>query len=172
MGYVGSIYPWIDFSLLEKTIEALPEFLFVMVGHVHPDVAGDVARLTRHGNFRYLGLKPYAGVPSYVRRFHAGIIPFRRNLLTEGVNPVKLYEYSAAGVPTVVTDFSDDTRAFADMVLIADSAEDFALQIRVAVGRRNDPVITGRLAAFARANDWRSRAEEFSDILQRSSKIS
>lgn len=166
IGYTGSIYPWLDFGLLERAVESLVEYRFVLVGHLHPDVAGDMARLLRHRNFSYLGVKPYAEVPAYVRSFAAGLIPFRRTLLTEGVNPVKLYEYSAAGVPTVVTDFSDDMRAFSDFVLIARTEDEFVRHIRTAVSRRSDPSFVARLSSFARENDWESRAREFSALLQ------
>jgi glycosyltransferase involved in cell wall biosynthesis len=166
VGYAGSIYPWLDFGLLERAIESLPEYRFVLVGHLHPDVTNDMSRLVRHRNFSYLGLKPYAEVPAYVRGFAAGMIPFRRTLLTEGVNPVKLYEYSAAGVPTVVTDFSDDMCAFSDLVLIARTEDEFVRHIRTAVSRRSDPSFTARLSSFARENDWDSRAREFSALLQ------
>lgn len=164
-GYAGSIYPWIDFALLEGALDALEEFHFVMIGHVHPEVRDAVARLSRSSRFHYLGAQPYADVPAYVRRFSAGIIPFRRTLLTEGVNPVKLYEYAAAGVPAVATDFSDDTRALADLVLIASSPAEFARHIRTAAGRRADPAFVSRLRQFARENDWEERAKTFSELL-------
>jgi len=166
IGYTGSVYPWLDFGLLEHAVESLPEYRFVFVGHIHPDVTDDMRRLGRYRNFSYLGTKPYAQVPDYVRSFAAGLIPFRRTLLTEGVNPVKLYEYSAAGVPTVVTDFSDDTRAFSDLVLIARTQDEFVQHIRTAVSRRSDRSFAARLSAFARENDWESRAREFSALLQ------
>lgn len=166
VGYAGSIYPWLDFGLLEHAIAALAEFRFVLIGHVHPSVAATVAGLGRFRNFSYLGTKPYAEVPAYLRSFAAGMIPFRRTLLTEAVNPVKLYEYCAAGVPAVVTDFSDDMRAFADVVLIARSADDFVRHLRTAVARRSDPASAARLSSFARGNDWDSRAREFSTLLQ------
>ena len=166
IGYTGSIYPWLDFALLEHAVESLEEYRFVLVGHLHPDVAGDMSRLLRHRNFSYLGVKPYARVPAYVRCFAAGLIPFRRTLLTEAVNPVKLYEYSAAGVPAVVTDFSDDMRAFSDFVLTARTEDEFVRHIRTAVSRRSDPSFAARLASFARENDWESRADEFSALLQ------
>ncbi len=165
IGYAGSIYPWLDFRLLEHAVESLGEYRFVFLGHLHPEVTGDMTRLLRHRNFSYLGVKPYALVPAYVRRFAAGIIPFKRTLLTEGVNPVKLYEYSAAGVPTVATDFSDDTRAFSDFVLIARTEDEFVRHIRTAVSRRNDPSFAAGLSSFARANDWENRAQEFSALL-------
>jgi glycosyltransferase involved in cell wall biosynthesis len=166
IGYAGSIYPWLDFGLLGRAIESLKEYRFVLIGHLHPDVTHDMTRLLRHSNFSYLGLKPYAQVPAYMRSFAAGIIPFKRTLLTEGVNPVKLYEYSAACVPTVVTDFSDDTRAFSDLVLIARTVEEFVHHIRTAVSRRSDPSFAARLTSFARENDWDSRARDFSALLQ------
>jgi glycosyltransferase involved in cell wall biosynthesis len=166
VGYVGSIYPWVDFELLDRTLDALADLRFVMIGHCHPDVAAAMERLSRHVNFRYLGLKPYGEIPAYMKEFAAGIIPFRRTLLTEAVNPVKLYEYSAAGVPTVATDFSDDTRAFGDIVLIGRTDAEFAQHIRTAVTRRGDRAFGATLLAFAKANDWESRANSFSDLLQ------
>ena len=166
VGYTGSIYPWLDFGLLERAIVSLAEYRFVLVGPLHPDVAVEMERLLRHRNFSYLGLKPYTEVPAYVRSFAAGMIPFKRTLLTEGVNPVKLYEYSAAGVPTVVTDFSEDMRAFSDLVLIARTEDEFVRHIRTAVSRRSDPSFTARLSSFARENDWESRTREFSALLQ------
>lgn len=165
VGYAGSIYPWLDFGLLERTIGALADLRFVLIGPVHPSVASTVARLGRFANFSYLGTKPYAEVPAYVRSFAAGMIPFRRTLLTEAVNPVKLYEYCAAGVPTVVTDFSDDMRAFADLVLIARTDDEFVRHIRTAISRRGEPVWSARLSSFAKENDWDNRAREFSTIL-------
>jgi glycosyltransferase involved in cell wall biosynthesis len=165
-GYTGSIYPWIDFDLLEYAVRSLPEYWFVLIGYQHPAVAGDMSKLLCHRNFLYLGLKPYAAMPAYVRSFAAGMIPFKRTLLTEGVNPVKLYEYSAAGVPTVVTDFSDDTHAFSDLVLIARTNGEFVQNLRTAVIRRTDQSFQARLSSFAGDNDWNSRAREMSSLLQ------
>jgi len=164
-GYIGSVYPWIDFDLLARTAEAMPDVQFVIVGQQHPDVRLRLQQLSRIHNVRILGVRPYSEVPRYLAHFHAGIIPFRKNLLTEGVNPVKMYEYSAAGVPTVATDFSPDTRTFAELVLIARSGEEFVDHIRTAITRRIDPVFTAALRKFARGNDWDSRANVLSSLL-------
>jgi glycosyltransferase involved in cell wall biosynthesis len=166
VGYVGSIYPWLDFGLLDRTIGTMTDLSFVMVGPLHPAVAREMARLVRHRNFSFLGLKPYEDVPAYMRNLDVAIIPFKRTLLTEGVNPVKLYEYSAVGVPTVATDFSDDTRDFARIVLIARTEAEFAAHIRTAIRRHADREFTRGLSSFAAENDWDSRAQEFSALLQ------
>ena len=166
VGYVGSIYPWLDFALLDRIVGTMTDLRFVMVGPLHPAVAREMDRLARHRNFSFLGLKAYADVPAYLRNLDAAIIPFRRTLLTEGVNPVKLYEYSAAGVPTVATDFSEDTKEFAEIVLIARTETEFAAHIRTALLRRKDRAFTRKLVSFAEENDWDCRAREFSELLQ------
>jgi hypothetical protein len=136
-----------------------------MIGQDHPDVGKHLARLRAFPNFHFLGVRPYAMVPLYLRYIDAGLIPFRRTSLTEGVNPVKLYEYSAAGIPTIATDFSDDMHEFTEMVLIARSADEFIRHIRTALTRRGQPAFVNSLRAFARANDWDSRSRLFSEFL-------
>jgi glycosyltransferase involved in cell wall biosynthesis len=165
VGYVGSVYPWIDFDLLSDAAEKLAGMEFVIIGREHPDVLRQLNELRRFPNVRVLGMKPYAEIPAYLSHIDAGIIPFRTTRLTEGVNPVKLYEYSAAGVTTVATDFSPDTLAFADIVLIAHTRDEFADHLRTAIARRNNHEWVAALRAFARANDWEQRSASFSRLL-------
>lgn len=156
--YIGSIYPWVDFTLIGALADAMPDAWVVLIGHAHPEVRDPLAALQARPNVRFLGLKPYREVPRYLAHADAGIIPFRRNELTASVNPVKLYEYSAAGVPTVASDFADDLRAFGDIVAVAGSPERFVAAVRTAVEQRRDPDRRRRLQEFARGNDWDARA--------------
>jgi hypothetical protein len=103
-------------------------------------------------------VKDYPEVPRYLRHFDAGLIPFRRNELTASVNPVKLYEYCAAGVPAVATDFAADLHAFGDIVAVAGSHEGFIACTRDALERRRDAAFRQKLQDFARLNDWDERA--------------
>jgi glycosyltransferase involved in cell wall biosynthesis len=167
-GYVGSVYPWIDFALLEKAAISLHEVQFVIIGQEHPEVRKDLERLRILPNVSILGVRPYASIPAYLAHFHAGMIPFRSTRLTAAVNPVKLYEYSAAGVPTVATDFSPDTGTCAPFVFIAKTGEEFVRLLREAIRRRDDRNFVATLHEFARSNDWDSRAEEFLTIVQHS----
>ena len=36
-----------------------------------------------------------------------GLIPFKKNLLTRCVDPIKFYEYYATGLPVLTTDFGE-----------------------------------------------------------------
>jgi hypothetical protein len=71
----------------------------VLIGKV--DVA--VSRLGKEKNIFILGPKPFQELPSYLAHFSIGLIPFVVNDLTKAVNPIKLREMLAAGVPVVST---------------------------------------------------------------------
>jgi hypothetical protein len=42
-----------------------------------------------------------------MRQWHAGLIPFVRNALTDSVDPVKYYEYRSCGLPVLTTLFGE-----------------------------------------------------------------
>jgi glycosyltransferase involved in cell wall biosynthesis len=166
IGYIGSVYPWLDYELIERVARALPDIHLVMMGHAHPEVRGTLQTLARLPNFRFLGPKPYADVPRYLRHFSVAIIPFRKTPLTAAVNPVKLYEQSAAGVPTVATDFSEDLHDLGELLGIARSHDEFISLIRASLGKAGNPDLTARLRAFAREHDWDRQAGRIIALLE------
>ena len=158
IGYIGSVYPWLDYGLIGKVARALPHAHVVMMGHAHPEVRGDLNALARLPNFHFLGEKPYREVPRYLRHFSVGIIPFRKTALTAAVNPVKLYEQSAAGIPTVATDFSQDLHEMSGLIGIGRSHEEFLSLVRASLETSGQSGFTARLRAFASEHDWDKQA--------------
>jgi glycosyltransferase involved in cell wall biosynthesis len=163
--YVGSVYPWFDFELVTAAARQFPDTHFVIVGPGHPDVARSIEQLGLHPNVRVLGPRPYTSVPAYLRYATVGIIPFRRTPLTEAVNPVKLYEYSAAGIPTVTTLFADDLNEFAGIVHFARSTGEFTTAVAAALASATDPATRARLQTFASHHDWKARVESLRALL-------
>ena len=92
------------------------------------------------------------------------MIPFRKNELTKTVNPVKLYEYSAAGKPTVTTGFSEDVLQFKEIIFIGDSAEEFIGAVRAALKASGEPNRRESLRAFARRHDWGAMMSPLVDL--------
>ncbi|MEK7347498.1 MAG: glycosyltransferase [Candidatus Eisenbacteria bacterium] len=159
LGYVGSLHSWFDVDLVSALAAAMPEARIVLVGPAPPETAATLTRLVAsRPNLHWMGPRPYAEVPGLVRAFRVGLIPFRRTPLTEAVNPVKLYEYAAAGVPTVTTRFSDDVDAWSDAARVADGMEAFVTACREATAATPD---VERLRAFARRHDWGAIAARF-----------
>lgn len=100
IGYVGALGPWVDAPAMAAAARAHPEWRFELAGRVD---SGEVAALASLPNVRLLGEIPYSEVPAFLRRLHAALIPFRDLPLTRAVDPVKLYESLAAGVPVVAS---------------------------------------------------------------------
>ena len=158
-GYVGSLHSWFDLELVAALAEAMPESRVVLVGPAPPETAAALERLmTSRPNLHWMGPRPYVEVPALVRAFRVGLIPFRRTPLTEAVNPVKLYEYAAAGVPTVTTRFSDEVEGWSDAARVADGPEAFLSACRDAAAAPPD---VASLRAFARRHDWEAIAARF-----------
>ncbi len=159
LGYVGSLHSWFDIPLVASLARSRPEARVVLVGPAHPSTREELERaMAVTPNLFWLGPKPYAQVPSIVRAFRVGLIPFRRTPLTEAVNPVKLYEYAAAGVPCVTTRFTDEVRAWGDAARVADTEAEF---IAAAGALAAEPADPAPLVAFARLHDWDEIAKRF-----------
>src|SRR5262249_39071362 len=99
VGFFGLISEWVDQDLIADLSEHFPDVSFVLLGR--SDVS--LQPLAGRRNVRHLGFVPYAELPRYARYFDVGLIPFVLNRLTRAVNPVKLMEYLALGLPVLST---------------------------------------------------------------------
>ena len=92
VGFVGAIAKWVDRDLLCKLSE---EFNVVIVGPNHQ--AGPIPRAKNIGNV------PFEGLPGFYASFDVGIVPFDRSEISLSADPIKAWEYLAAGLPVVST---------------------------------------------------------------------
>jgi glycosyltransferase involved in cell wall biosynthesis len=159
LGYVGSLHSWFDVPLVAAVARAQPDARVVLVGPAHPATREEIQRAQSSApNLFWLGPRPYAEVPSIVRAFRVGLIPFRRTPLTEAVNPVKLYEYAAAGVPCVTTRFTDEVDAWGEAARVADKEEEFLAACAALAAAPSD---SEPLVRFARRHDWNEIGKRF-----------
>ncbi len=113
----------------------------------------------------HLAAVSYDRLPEILSQFTLGIIPFRYNELTAGVNPNKLYEYLAAGLPVVSTRFSHEVQKFPEVAKSVDPGDDFVRACEQTMEALADPAKARRIAETAREtarqNDWDVIAETF-----------
>lgn len=102
LGYVGTIAAWFDWQALRQLAMALPQAQIHLYG---PQERPSPAALPP--NVQLLGAVPHAQVFALMRGWHAGLIPFVQNTLTQSVDPVKYYEYRACGLPVLTTLFGE-----------------------------------------------------------------
>ena len=101
VGYYGAIAEWVDYDLIRRSAQALPDFEFVFLG---PDYDGSVDShrdIFDLPNVRWLGVKEYGELPGHLHHFDVTTIPFIINEVTHAVSPLKLFEYMAGGRPIV-----------------------------------------------------------------------
>lgn len=134
LGYFGVIDERIDLDLLAAVAEARPDWQIVMVG---PVVKIDPATLPRRPSLHYLGMKPYAELPSYLAGWDAALMPFACNESTRFISPTKTPEYLAGGRPVVSTPIRDVVRPYGelDLVEIAGEPADFVAAVERALAR-------------------------------------
>lgn len=165
VGYYGSIAEWFDWELWEQAAAAKPEWAFVLIGVSYDHKAETVTSRTKHfPNMWYLGPKPYSELPAYLEHFDVATIPFVLNEITHACSPVKLFEYMAAGKPTVTSPMREVLKYRS--VLTADGPGAFAARLEDALRKRDDPSYLAVLREEAEANTWRSRAEALRHALE------
>ena len=117
IGFVGGIGTWIDLEWIrDLSVATLDTHHIVLIG----PSSVDLSILLEQGNITYLGKKHYNDLPEYYHHFNFAIMPFKIEKLTESVNPIKMYEYLAAGIPTISTDLQE-ARRYQDVLSIFNS---------------------------------------------------
>jgi len=160
VGFWGSIHDWVDLDIIEHMARRHPEWSIVLVGRV----AVDVSALVTLPNVHLLSGRPYASLPSYAKGFSAAILPFKINRLTDSVNPIKLREYLAAGLPVVSTPLPE-VKAFNELVRIGRTPAEFVTQVELALEETGEAAANRRVAAIGK-DTWHARVEYMSALVE------
>jgi GT2 family glycosyltransferase/glycosyltransferase involved in cell wall biosynthesis len=155
VGYIGAIADWFDVQLVAEAARRRPDVTFVLVGST--DFC-DTKPLLRLPNVKLVGEVPYSEVPRYLHAFDCCFIPFLLTELIQATNPVKVYEYLAAGKPVVATKLPE-LEPISGLVHLAANSQEFVSLIDVALAERNDISLAKSRAAWASGHDWSSRCE-------------
>jgi len=159
LGYFGLISDYVDLELLAAAARRRPAWSFVLLG----DVRCDTGVCTGLPNVHLLGARPYAELPRYCRAFDVGLIPFRMNRLVRAVNPIKLREYLAAGLPVVSSPMPEVLR-YAPAVQTAETCDEFiaATERALELGRQSPRAARQALVA---SESWAARVAQLAALV-------
>jgi glycosyltransferase involved in cell wall biosynthesis len=149
--YVGAMDVWFDYVLLSQAAARLPQVSFVLIG---PNALAG-RRLSGFSNIYLIGRKSYDVLPSYMHNADVGIIPFNVRDYPEivhSINPLKLYEYMACGLPVVSTAW-DELRHLQTPAILTETPQEFTDAIGHAIGIADRNI----LIEYAKKHDWRGR---------------
>ena len=161
IGYFGAIAEWFDVELVRKVALAHPDRLVLLIGS---DTAGAADALDGLPNVRFTGEVPYARLPYWLHGFDVALLPFRVIDLTMATNPVKVYEYLAAGKPVVAVDLPEMAQ-FDGLVRVARSHEDFVAAVAAALDAPATAEDASARRLFAEGQTWSHRALELDSAL-------
>jgi len=127
IGYLGALSQSnLDFELLIKLANQLPQAQLVFVGSADESFANSALRQLK--NVHFLGLKRPEELPGYIYGFDVCIHPQNISELTTGNFPRKIIEYLAAGKPTIAIK-TRSMEQLGDYLFLAESADEFVDQV-------------------------------------------
>ena len=159
LGYVGMISHWFDFAAVRAIARAVPGGSVVLVGPT------DVRRPELPPNVVFTGPVPHSRLASVLAAFDVGLIPFVRSPAIDAVNPVKLYEYLAAGLPVLASDF-EEVRRYRPLISTYSTPADAATAAARLAAAPRLPGEDEERHAFARGHRWRAKAAQFAAAIR------
>jgi len=155
--YSGAIDNRIDLELLKYTINGIQTAIFKFIGPIKNKIIFET--LSKYKNVIFVGNLNQIDYIKELNTCHVGIIPFVKNKFTENSNVLKIYDYFAAGLQIVSTDFSD-LSDFKDEIYITNNKKIFKDNIKSAIIHKNY-VKAQQKVNIAEQHSWSNRANKF-----------
>jgi glycosyltransferase involved in cell wall biosynthesis len=154
-GYLGNLADFFDWDLMLDVCRGLPEMDFVFHGQIEVKRGGKhedcLEAMRALPNTYFTGRVSRATGAAAIARYDVLLIPFVVNDAMHAVNPLKLWEYFATGVPVVSSPMDAVTESPA-LLRIAHSPDEWVTAIRAAVEESD---AQGAAARIARAEEHR-----------------
>jgi teichuronic acid biosynthesis glycosyltransferase TuaH len=158
-GVLGHLTDRIDMTLLEALVG--DDISLLLVGPHDPRWEPErFQRLIAHPRVAWVGRRPFADLPRYLRHIDVGITPYVDSEFNRASFPLKTLEYLAAGRSAVSTDLPAARWLDTDLVRLASDPEQFVAAVRDAIAEAHDPELVEARRALARRHSWRERADK------------
>ncbi|HKP91740.1 MAG TPA: glycosyltransferase [Thermoleophilaceae bacterium] len=166
LGFIGTLFPFLDFELLHDVAARHPDKSLVLVGPVESGSTQEVERLVRRPNVHHVGRQPQDAIPAFVAAFDVCLNVFKRSRMSDSVNPLKVYEYLATGRPVVSSAMEALRREDAGrLVAFADGADEFSNQIERCLAK-DGPEAAERRRAAVEPYSWQRLFERLSEAAE------
>ncbi|MDD5213792.1 MAG: hypothetical protein PHG82_05190 [Candidatus Gracilibacteria bacterium] len=153
IGFYGAIEDWIDFDILEEILKN-NNYTLLIIGIDNKNLL-KTKGLLQYKNLIFIGYKPYSELKYYSSLFDVSIIPFKINKLTDGVSPVKFFEYLVQGKPVITTGFYEILK-HSDYCFISKGKYEFLDNIKIALEKTKSEEYIKNIKEYGKKYDWNS----------------
>jgi len=101
IGFVGTLFEFLDYDLIENIVIKNPDKKFVFVGPCNSIVKKRWEDIIKYKNVLWLGKRKKEEIPSIISKFDLCINPFKMDEISKSVSPLKVFEYLAMRKPVV-----------------------------------------------------------------------
>jgi glycosyltransferase involved in cell wall biosynthesis len=153
----------LHFPTVQFLAEMNPQWALVFIGPSNEQI-DSIAR--QHANVYLLGPRPSEAVPAYLCHSDVGVILYDVDAHWEFfsvANPMKLYEYGAAGLP-VVSNPSLEYEFLDCPILEASTPKEFGRQLTEALANRDE--LSPAMRAFAERHSWQTKYQQILSIVE------
>jgi UDP-galactopyranose mutase len=163
LGYCGVIDERMNFDLINHLARSHADWNIVMLGPFSKLRDDEISRLP---NLHYLGQKPYASLPAYLKGWDIALLPFVLSDATLALSPTKTLEYMAARRPIVAVPLPDVLQ-FASAILVAEDQQNFVAKCEEALAASASQRQPWKEAmqGFVAASSWDAQARRIDTLL-------
>jgi Glycosyltransferase len=155
--FYGVLNYRINISLLQYIISNNNNYQFVIIGPIEKDIPSNFFSILKESNVFYIKKIPKNKLVDYLKVSSLGIIPYDTSYdFVKYSNPMKLYEYLAAGIPVVSTKILALENYPKDIVYTTNDKKEFSLAIKKLIFNWNEEKI--KIAKkIAQKNRWENK---------------
>lgn len=168
VGYLGNLSDFFDWNLVLEVARSLPDIDFYFHGNIdyqkteHKKEA--VHELLNLSNTVFTGFVTREQGAAAIARYNVLIIPFVVNEAMDAVNPLKLWEYFAAGRPVISTRMKA-TEHLSEIVYFADSVSQWCQHIEELTENPIEESVRTNQISLAKKNAWSELTKEHASIV-------
>lgn len=165
IGFVGAIEGHkVDVRLIGALARRRPDWTFELVGPIGLGLGRTSIRAEDFpANVRLIGAVERSCLPARLSAWAAALVPYVVNAYTRSVFPMKVFEYLAAGLPTVSTPLPSLVGEVNE-VTFADGLDGFERAITQELASDSSERRRERMA-YASSHSWQARRDEALDLL-------
>ena len=125
--YIGAIEYWFDGGIVDTISSCIDDCDTFLIGPYENGIIPNWVKLRK--NVHLLGSRSHDQIGKYISNSDVGIIPFKRDDMIDYVDPIKYYEYSYFGLPTVCS-YWKEVACIQSVIYLAKTPAEFAQKIK------------------------------------------